>query len=118
MIKDGNAGETILPKSPLREAREALMWTMEEVAEKIGVSETSIGRWERGDKRPRRIHQRQLAELFATSSEALGFPAEKREAPAQMEWAVPLRPATAIIDPLLPRRPTNFLGRDDLLHHL
>jgi len=68
--------ETPCPKRPnrrLRLARERRGWTQEELAERIGASPLSIGRWERGSVTPGPHYRRLLCELYQLSAEDLGL---------------------------------------------
>lgn len=48
----------------IREARDSLGFTREEVAEFIGVSVTTVARWEKGENRPFFEEVVKLAEMF------------------------------------------------------
>ncbi|GAA4641455.1 hypothetical protein GCM10023115_00190 [Pontixanthobacter gangjinensis] len=69
----------MLPKTSIEETlgvrlkrmRVAKRWTQHEVAEKLGVSITSVCNWEKGYTRPRTSAQRQLSSLYNTSLEEL-----------------------------------------------
>ena len=47
----------------IRRLREALGLTQEEFAREVGVSFTTVSRWENGHGKPSRLAQRQLEEL-------------------------------------------------------
>jgi DNA-binding transcriptional regulator YiaG len=47
----------------IRSLREALQLTQEEFARELGVSFTTVSRWENGHGKPSRLAQRQLQEL-------------------------------------------------------
>lgn len=47
--------------------REVLMVSQEAFARAMNVSTWSIGRWERGERRPNFFHLRQLVEMYETS---------------------------------------------------
>src|ERR1700730_13870528 len=61
------------PKSKLRSERERRGWSRKYVAERIAVSEYTIGQWERGKHAPYPEHIQKLCELFETNAEALGL---------------------------------------------
>jgi len=64
------------PKRPnwrLRLARERRGWTQEELAERVGASPLSVGRWERGSVTPGPHYRRKLCELYTLSAEDLGL---------------------------------------------
>ena len=48
---------------PVRELREALGLTQEELAREIGVTMMAVSRWERGLNKPSRLAYRKLQEL-------------------------------------------------------
>lgn len=48
----------------IRELREALRLTQEEFARELGVSFTTVSRWENGHGKPSPLAQRQLQELL------------------------------------------------------
>ncbi len=49
----------------IRSLREALKLTQEEFARELGVSFTTVSRWENGHGKPSRLARRQLEELAA-----------------------------------------------------
>lgn len=61
------------PKSKLQAARNRKMWTMEELAEQVGVDVQTIYRWESGLQRPRAYALRKLLAVFGVSAEELGL---------------------------------------------
>lgn len=48
-------------------------WSRQYVAKQLGVSEYTIGQWERGEHMPYPVHIQNLCSLFDTSAEALGL---------------------------------------------
>ncbi|WP_376796386.1 helix-turn-helix transcriptional regulator [Thermogemmatispora sp.] len=54
-------------------ARRAQMLTLEEVAERVGVSKATVYRWEKEGDVPQPLHLRKLCELFGKSAVELGF---------------------------------------------
>ncbi len=61
------------PNVWLRQAREQCGWTQEELAERVGVSVLTVGRWERGEAHPGVYFRRLLCDTFQQSAEALGL---------------------------------------------
>jgi transcriptional regulator with XRE-family HTH domain len=55
-------------------ARERLHLSQEEVGRKLGVSKSTVYRWEKKGDVPQPYHIRQLCELYAMSARDLGFP--------------------------------------------
>lgn len=70
----------------LREERIKRGWSQQDVANKIGSVDKSIGRWERGQVFPDPFNRQKLAALYGQSVEALGL-AEKR---APLEGVQPI----------------------------
>jgi transcriptional regulator with XRE-family HTH domain len=52
-----------MPKT-IRELRDASFLTQFELAAMVGVRPETISLWERGERRPRPVHLRKLAEVF------------------------------------------------------
>ncbi|SRR5579872_2159739 len=60
-------------KSKLQSEREHKGWSRRYVAEQVGVSEYTVGQWERGKYMPYPVYIQKLCELFETEAEALGL---------------------------------------------
>lgn len=60
-----------LPNSKLRQYREERGWTQAYVADALGATPLTVGRWERGEVVPTPYYARKLAELFGETPEAL-----------------------------------------------
>ena len=66
------------PKKTLRQLRQERGWSLLDVARRLGVSESIVSRWERGERVPQPANQQRLAEFFGVSVEAIAFgPAEQ-----------------------------------------
>ncbi|MBJ7597754.1 helix-turn-helix domain-containing protein [Candidatus Nephthysia bennettiae] len=65
-------------RNRLRERREQLHYSQEELAELVGVSELTVRRWEAG-QRPQPLHLRQLCETLEAAPGELGFGASDDE---------------------------------------
>ncbi len=65
--------EEAVPNSSLRNARERMGWTQEELAEKIGTTSVTISRWESGITMPSRYYHKKLSTLYGKSIEELGL---------------------------------------------
>ncbi len=63
----------------LRTAREKRHWSMEAAADKIGVSKTTIARWEHGEQKPRGTSLDLVCTTFGMSAEELGFASPAQE---------------------------------------
>jgi len=68
-----NSMQTSPQKNKLRSERERRGWTRKYVASQIGVSEYTVGQWERSKHVPYPEHIQKLCELFETNAEALGL---------------------------------------------
>ena len=55
-----------MPKT-IRELRDANVLTQFELAGMVGVRPETISLWERGERRPRPLHIRKLAEVFSVT---------------------------------------------------
>lgn len=60
-------------KSKLQIERENRGWSRKYMAKEIGVSDYTIGQWERGEHRPYPEHIQKLCDLFEKNAEALGL---------------------------------------------
>jgi transcriptional regulator with XRE-family HTH domain len=69
--------EEKVPNRKLRNARIGNNWTQQDVADRIGTTPLSVGRWERGEAFPSAYYRQQLCDLFGMSSEELGFTEEE-----------------------------------------
>ncbi|HZU67265.1 MAG TPA: helix-turn-helix transcriptional regulator [Ktedonobacteraceae bacterium] len=58
-------------KSKLQSERERRGWSRSYVAQQVGVSEYTVGQWERGKHMPYPVYVQKLCELFETRAEAL-----------------------------------------------
>src|SRR5690348_16862894 len=59
--------------SKLQSERQRRGWSRKYVAEKLGVSDYTIGQWERGKHMPYPAHIQKLCNLFDASAETLGL---------------------------------------------
>ncbi len=108
-------GRQRVPNLRLRQAREARNWTQLEVADALGTTKLVVGRWERGERIPRRFYWTRLCELFGKSAAELGLLANPtQESPSQdtSERAIPLYWNVPY------RRNLFFTGRAEVLHQL
>lgn len=62
-----------VPNIKLRNARLSRNWKQQDVADRIGTTELSIGRWERGETFPSAYFRQQLCDLFEMRLEELGL---------------------------------------------
>jgi tetratricopeptide (TPR) repeat protein/DNA-binding XRE family transcriptional regulator len=117
-----------VPNDRLRAAREQHGWTQQELADRIGVSQSfTISRWESGAALPRPYYIRRLCDLYGTSAAELGLlpPADEETGESvTFPIAVPGASPALIAERLLPlwnvpyRRNPFFTGREEVLHYL
>ena len=61
------------PNTLLRAARERRGWSQAALADLVGATELTVGRWERGERSPQLIYRAKLCELFGMTAEELGL---------------------------------------------
>jgi transcriptional regulator with XRE-family HTH domain len=66
-----------VPNLKLRNARTRNNWKQQDVADRIGTTSLSVGRWERGEAFPSAYYRKLLCDLFRMSPEELGFTEEE-----------------------------------------
>ncbi len=64
-------------RTQLIAARHACHFSQDEVAAQLGVSKTTVHRWERAGDVPQPLHLRKLCKLYDKSARELGFPAQE-----------------------------------------
>jgi len=52
-----------LDQHDIKDLRQRLGWTLQELANYLGVDKSTVHRWERGESRPSQLAQRQLQRL-------------------------------------------------------
>ena len=62
------------PRSPVSALRQSLNMTQEEFAHAIGVTVSTVNRWENGHIEPSRLARKAMAALAAQVKSALDFP--------------------------------------------
>ncbi len=90
--------------APLVGVREAKGWKASSLAARVGVSETTLSRWENGHQSPSRRHQRRLCELLDVDPSELGFEGdlfevERRRFVKQLLRVVTVGAATPLLEP-------------------
>src|SRR5579884_2274096 len=78
-------GNTRTPNIQLREHREQHHLTQAALAERLGVSTLTVGRWERGEAVPTPYALRKLCTLLEATSQDLGFSEDEEEEREQNE---------------------------------
>ncbi len=71
----------------LRAARERRGWSQAALADQVGTTELTIGRWERGERTPQLLYRARLCEIFDMTAEELGL--VKQEQTIQEDHAEP-----------------------------
>src|SRR5690242_1322839 len=61
------------PNRRLRTVREQRGWSQAVLAEQLGTTELTVGRWERGERSPQLFYRSKLCELFGMTAEELGL---------------------------------------------
>jgi transcriptional regulator with XRE-family HTH domain len=118
-----------IPNDRLRAAREQHGWTQQELADRIGISQSfTISRWESGVALPRPYYVRRLCDLFRTTAAGLGLllPAhdDTGESVPFPITSPPVAAPALIPEHLLPlwnvpyHRNPFFTGREEVLLHL
>lgn len=81
-------GKLLTPyNSSLKEERQKLGLTQDEVANRLGVSVSLIERWEKGITVPSSYILKQLCSFFGKSADELGFSRDRRyRIPSDVEW--------------------------------
>ncbi|HLG62352.1 MAG TPA: helix-turn-helix domain-containing protein [Ktedonosporobacter sp.] len=70
-------GKARTPNMQLRQRREELHLTQAELADRLGVSTLTVGRWERGEVVPTPYALRKLCTILEATPQALGFSQEE-----------------------------------------
>lgn len=110
-----------MPKNEsLRQQRIGHNWRQQDVADQLGTTVTTIGRWERGDQQPGAYFRVKLCTLFGKSAQELGLietsAAPSESAEATQAGSAPFEDISLWTVPYA--RNPHFTGRDDVLQHL
>jgi transcriptional regulator with XRE-family HTH domain len=81
-------------RTQLIAARHACHLSQDEVAARLGVSKTTVHRWERAGNIPQPLHLRNLCDLFGKSAADLGFP----EPPPDLTESASVAPTSTDFD--------------------
>ncbi len=71
----------------IRQLREARGWSQLELANRIGVTPSTVYNWERGRSEPSASTLRQIARTFEVSMDAIALPSETGETPPDTQAA-------------------------------
>ena len=61
------------PKKTIRQLREERGWSQLDLALEVGVEQSTVAKWERGEHRPLFRHRRHLADLFGVKVAEIAF---------------------------------------------
>ena len=114
-----------LPNQRLRQERERRAWSQQDVADKVGTTQLTVGRWERGITMPGPYYRQKLCETFEKTAQELSLVSESVET----EQAVPIPQHASSTISLSQERSTAFwhipysrnlffTGREDILKQL
>ena len=68
------------PQQTLRQLRQARGWTQQQVANRLGVAQVSVWRWERGQVVPHVRTRKRLADLFGVGVVEIAFGEDEERA--------------------------------------
>jgi tetratricopeptide (TPR) repeat protein/transcriptional regulator with XRE-family HTH domain len=112
---------------PLKQERELRGWSLQKVADTLGITSRTVSRWEHGIAVPYPHYREQLCILYGKNARELGLlpqesaePVEETTLP-QPQPLAPLSPEHELnlFDPMLPPLGAlGLIGRDDLLQQL
>ncbi|WIG58442.1 MAG: hypothetical protein OJF49_001188 [Ktedonobacterales bacterium] len=113
------------PNLYLRQARAEQCLSQDELAERLGTTQVTISRWERGLTRPSPYYRRKLCEVFDLTPAALGLVADEheegdlagegRDATVSVAALPRIHEPTMLIPPL---SPYGLVGREALVETL
>ncbi len=112
---------------PLKQERELRGWSLQKVADTLGITSRTVSRWERGITIPYPHFREQLCALFGKNASELGLLSEKDEEPREETISKPSQPSSSpapkydmeLYDPIMPQAGTvGLIGRDGLLQQL
>jgi transcriptional regulator with XRE-family HTH domain len=83
-----------LPNQHLRQERERRAWSQQDVADKVGTTQLTVGRWERGITMPGPYYRQKLCEIFEKTAQELGLVSESVE--TEQATPVPLHTSSTI----------------------
>ena len=113
-----NERNRTVPNKLLKRERLQHNWSQADLAEKVGASVLSIGRWERGESFPDPIYRQRLCQLFGKSPIELGFYTDDT-VPEPVPPVGPM-PVEVFFDATIPPISPigSLIGRDQLLESL
>jgi tetratricopeptide (TPR) repeat protein/transcriptional regulator with XRE-family HTH domain len=112
---------------PLKQERELRGWSLQKVADTLGITSRTVSRWEHGTALPYPHYREQLCILFGKNAQELGLLSQENE--QTPEEAISLQPQPLVplslendmklYDPMMPPAGAGgLIGRDGLLEQL
>src|SRR5450432_1831448 len=108
---------------PLKQERELRGWSLQKVADTLGITPRTVSRWEHSTAIPYPHYREQLCVLFGKNARELGLLPEENEEPKeevislQSQPFSPLSPGNALklYDPMIPSGgAAGLIGRNEL----
>ncbi len=112
---------------PLKQERELRGWSLQKVADILGITPRTVSRWEHGTAMPYPHYREQLCVLFGKNARELGLLPQGDEEPREETVTLPSQPLSSpstgyelkLYDPMMPSTGTaGLVGRDWLLQQL
>jgi tetratricopeptide (TPR) repeat protein/transcriptional regulator with XRE-family HTH domain len=112
---------------PLKQERELRGWSLQKVADTLGITSRTVSRWEHGTALPYPHYREQLCILFGKNAQELGLLSPENEETQEESISLqppPLAPLSPendmkLYDPMMPPAGAGgLIGRDDLLQQL
>ena len=112
---------------PLKQERELRGWSLQKVADTLGITPRTVSRWEHGTAMPYPHYREQLCVLFGKNARELGLLSQGNEEPREETISLQSQPLSTpspgyelkIYDPMMPPQgAVGLIGRDGLLQQL
>ncbi len=109
---------------PLKQERELRGWSLQKVADALGITSRTVSRWEHGTAMPYPHYREQLCVLFGKNARELGLVSSENEEPREETIPLQSQPLSPkyelkLYDPMIPPVGTvGLIGRDGLLQQL
>jgi tetratricopeptide (TPR) repeat protein/transcriptional regulator with XRE-family HTH domain len=112
---------------PLKQERELRGWSLQKVADTLGITSRTVSRWEHGTALPYPHYREQLCILFGKNARELGLLSQENEEALEETNSLQSQPLSPLppeydlklYDPMIPPvGAVGLIGRDDLLQQL